>query len=105
MKLCRQRLGCTTNLSALQEVLSSLMCDSSCGDDGHSLQNRAFGVGDFLAVQGRAVFPALLLTLHEGQMPANQPRSRINKLHLILGNGEGTGDTGCTAECQDAFEG
>lgn len=51
-------------------------------------KRRAFGTGGCLAVQGRAVLPALLLILHEGQLPANQLPSRTNKLDPVLGNGE-----------------
>lgn len=57
-------------------------------------KKRAPGTGGCLAVQGRAALSAILLTLHEGQLPANQLPSRMNKLDLVLGNGEGRGETG-----------
>lgn len=57
-------------------------------------EKRALGTGGCLAVQGRAALSAILLTLHEGQLPANQLPSRMNKLDLVLGNGEGRGETG-----------
>lgn len=57
-------------------------------------KKRALGTGGCLAVQGRAALSAILLTLHEGQLPANQLPSRMNKLDLVLGNGEGRGETG-----------
>ncbi len=68
-------------------------------------KKKAYGTGGCLAVQGRAVLPALLLTLHEGQLPANQLPSRMNKLDLVLGNRGSRGDACCNTECQDAFEG
>lgn len=45
-------------------------------------------------MRGRAVLSAILLTLHEGQLPANQLPSRMNKLDRVLGNGEGRGEMG-----------
>lgn len=57
-------------------------------------KKRALGTGGCLAVRGRAVLSAILLTLHEGQLPANQLPSRMNKLDRVLGNGEGRGETG-----------
>lgn len=57
-------------------------------------RKRAFRTGGCLAVQGRAVLPALLLTLHEGQLPANQLPSRMSRLDLVLGNGGGRGEAG-----------
>lgn len=53
----------------------------------------ALGTGGCLAVQGHAVLSAILLTLHEGQLPANQLPSRMNKLDRVLGNREGRGET------------
>lgn len=55
----------------------------------------AVETGGFLAVQGDAVLPALLLTLQEGCLPTNQLPSRINKLDLVLVNGGGRGDVDC----------
>lgn len=54
----------------------------------------ALGTVSCLAVQGRAVLSAILLTLHEGQLPANQLPSRTNKLDLVLGHGEGREEAG-----------
>lgn len=61
---------------------------------GKQNKKNALGTGGYLAVQGRAVLSAILLTLHEGQLPANQLPSRVNKLDRVLGNGEGMGETG-----------
>lgn len=58
----------------------------------------ALGTGGCLAVQGRAALSAISLTLHEGQMPANQLLSGTNKLELVLGNGEGRGEAGRAAK-------
>lgn len=80
--------------------------------DGRSLKRkkkkktkRALGTGGCLAVQGRAALSAISLTLHEGQMPANQLLSRTNKLELVLGNGEGSererGRQGCKTQGED----
>lgn len=84
------------------------MCDSPCEEvveaagglglkDGCSFprNRKSFGTGGCLAVQGRAVLPALLLTHHGGQLPANQLPSRMNKLDLVLGNGGGRAEAGC----------
>lgn len=72
--------------------------------DGRSLKRkkkktkRALGTGGCLAVRGRAALSAISLTLHEGQMPANQLLSRTNKLELVLGNGDGRGEAGRAAK-------
>lgn len=39
-------------------------------------------------MQGHAALSAVLLTLHEGQLPANQLPSRTDELDFVLGNGE-----------------
>lgn len=57
-------------------------------------KNTVLGTGGRLAVRGRVVLSAILLTLHEGQLPANQLPSRTDKLDRVLGNGEGRGETG-----------
>lgn len=56
-------------------------------------KKKALGTGGSLAVRGCAVQSAILLTLHEGQLPANQLPSRTDKLDRVLGNGEGRGET------------
>lgn len=45
-------------------------------------------------MRGHAVLSAILLTLHEGQLPANQLPSRMNELDRVLGNRVGRGETG-----------
>lgn len=39
-------------------------------------------------MQGHAALSAILLTLLEGQLPANQLPSRTDELDFVLGNGE-----------------
>lgn len=57
-------------------------------------KSTVLGTGGCLAVRGRVVLSAILLTLHEGQLPANQLPSRTDNLDRVLGNGEGRGETG-----------
>lgn len=61
-------------------------------------KNAVLGTGGCLAVRGRVVLSAILLTLHEGQLPANQLPSRADKLDRVLGNGEGRGETGAAIQ-------
>lgn len=58
----------------------------------------AVGTGGCQAVRGRAVLSAILLTLHEGQLPANQLPSRTHELDRVLGNGEGRARDGAAIQ-------